>query len=82
MSELCPEARGHGQGVGQQGQVLRPWDLDGAERGEVGRHPLHVEQGHARGLEPLDEATRATFDASVRRWNIDSPAKNPPMATP
>ena len=27
-------------------------------------------------------ATRATFDASRWRWNIDSPAKRPPMATP
>ena len=26
--------------------------------------------------------TSATFDASVRRWNIDSPANSPPMATP
>ena len=27
-------------------------------------------------------ATRATLDASVWRWNIDSPANRPPMATP
>ena len=27
-------------------------------------------------------ATSATFDASVTRWNIDSPANNPPTATP
>jgi len=27
-------------------------------------------------------ATRATLDASVTRWNIDSPAKSPPTATP
>ena len=27
-------------------------------------------------------AARATFEASRWRWNIDSPAKSPPMATP
>ena len=27
-------------------------------------------------------AQHATFDASVTRWNIDSPAKNPPIRTP
>ena len=27
-------------------------------------------------------ATSATLEASVARWNIDSPAKNPPMRTP
>ena len=47
------------------------------------RAPLHVEQSKA----PLDRnistsPTSATFDASLRWWNIDSPAKRPPMATP
>ena len=33
-------------------------------------------------LSTATSATIATFEASFARWNIDSPAKNPPIATP
>ena len=69
--------------LGQQSRYALPGDVDGAERGEVGREPLDVEQRRCPSARSRStSATRATFDASVRRWNIDSPANSPPMATP
>ena len=53
------------------------------ERAQVRRRPLHVEQRGARSPRSRStRATSATLDASVARWNIDSPAKRPPMRTP
>ena len=51
---------------------------------EVLGRPLHVEQAPATPSAGAARpgATSATFDASGRRWNIDSPANSPPIATP
>ena len=56
------------------------------DRFEVRCEPLHVEQptGSTGAVVRIrsTSATSATLDASVARWNIDSPANSPPMATP
>ena len=59
------------------------WHVDGTERRQVRRRPLHVEQRcRRRRACRSTSATTATFDASVTRWNFDSAANRPPMLTP
>ena len=66
--------------------VLAARDLDRAERREVRRQPLHVEEPplrrRRRRASSSTSPTNAAFEASVRAWNIDSAAKSPPIATP
>ena len=83
------QTAGRGQSMAARAasvQVLARGNLDGAERGQVRRHPLDVEQPARRPASTVAAArpgpTSATLEASVRRWNIDSPANRPPMATP
>ena len=67
------------------GQVLGPRHLDDAERGQVLGRPTGRRAAGARSPSARSRstsATSATFEASRPRWNIDSPANSPPIATP
>ena len=80
-----PGARRRPRASGQPAEVLARDDLHHPQRRQVRGLPLHVEQPWLPGLRRASRSTsptRATFDASVSRWNIDSPANRPPIETP
>ena len=52
-------------------------DFNGAEAGGVWGDHLRVEKCEPCARRWLTKNASAAFDASVRRWNIDSPAKKP-----
>ena len=41
-----------------------------------------IRRGSPSAVMSSRKATSATLEASVTRWNIDSPANNPPIAMP
>ena len=66
-------------------EVLRARTAYDAEGGQVRRLPLHVEHPASRraGRRAGRRAPAARpWRRRARRWNIDSPAKSPPMLTP
>ena len=72
-------------GPSQPLQVVLAGDGLDAERGEVRRPPLDVEQPTSRtvGRQRAGRgATTAALEASVARWNFDSPANSPPTERP
>ena len=64
-------------------EVLGPGHVDRAQRAQVRRRPLHVEQrAHRRGGAARPWPSTRPSTRRSPRWNIDSPANNPPMRSP
>ncbi len=63
-------------------EVLRPGDVDGAERRQMGVVHCTSSSSASRSRSQSSSAISATFDASVSTWNIDSPAKSRSIPTP
>ena len=66
----------------QRDHVARSRHLDHSECPQVRSRPLHVEQSVARGSQSVDEVDQGDLRRVDLALNIDSPAKNPPIAMP
>jgi hypothetical protein len=63
-------------------EIVARGDLDHAERPQMIRRELHVEQSKSALRNQSTSSARAIFEAFGARWNFDSAAKKPPIATP
>ena len=68
--------------IGERGLDLLARDAPRVARCGVVHWTSSSRRGTPSPVSSRTSSTRATLDASVRRWNIDSPANRPPMPTP
>ena len=70
------------QRPGQSLQILLTWNFNGAKLLCGGGEHLDVEELVAASLQVFSEVAEGSFPGISDAWNMDSPAKRPPVLMP